>query len=178
MLSSLIALTILQAAPAEAPPQPPVTISPCRNDPAFAAFDFWVGEWDVYATGSDEKMADSRIEKPHNGCGVIETWMPLSGPGGNSISNLEPATGRWHQKWVGARPGMVEFEGGPVGNGMILTGYWADVGGPGRHGLIRMTYTPQPDKSVRQFGEVSYDHGQSWETSFDLTYRRKSGDAE
>lgn len=175
MLSTLIAITLLQSSGAQAAPSPTpsVTVSPCRQEPAYAAFDFWVGEWDVYPAGQDAKIADSRIERPGNGCAVVENWMPLQGPGGNSITNLEAGTGRWHQKWVGGAPGMVEFEGGPVNGGMVLTGYWPNVGGPGRTGLIRMTYTVQDDGAVRQHGTVSYDHGVSWANSFDLIYRRK-----
>ena len=36
-----------------------------------------------------------------------------------------------------------------------------------------MTYTANEDGSVRQFGEASTDQGQTWQTSFDLTYRPK-----
>ena len=175
MLSHLALLAVLQAtAPQEVPDQP-ATVSPCEQLAAFAAFDFWVGEWDVYDNGApDDKVADSTIQRLHNGCAVVELWQPLRGAGGSSLNHLDPATGRWHQKWVGAAPGMVEFEGGPVANAMVLAGYWANVGGPGKTGLVRMTYTPQADKSVRQHGEVSYDHGVTWETSFDLIYRRKA----
>lgn len=175
MFSSLAAVFLLQASAADAPAPPPPSRSPCQLDPAFASFNFWVGNWDVYQAGQDTKIADSKIERPGPGCAIIETWMPLRGPGGNSISNYEPSTGRWHQKWVGSSPGMVEFDGGPVGNGMVLTGYWPNVGGPGRTGIVKMVYTLQPDKSVRQTGTVSYDHGASWEDSFDLIYRRKEG---
>ena len=30
--------------------------------------------------------------------------------------------------------------------------------------------TPNPDGTVRQFGEASGDHGQTWQPSFDFTY--------
>ena len=48
-----------------------------------------------------------------------------------------------------------------------------DLGGPGVHGLVRMTYTGNPDGSVRQYGEGSTDHGKTWQSSFDLIYRPK-----
>ena len=47
---------------------------------------------------------------------------------------------------------------------MVIEGKW---GGP----LVKITYTPNPDGSVRQFGEQSTDEGKSWATSFDLLYR-------
>jgi hypothetical protein len=172
MLAIAAALMIAQAAAAQAAPPPP----PCADE-AHAAFDFWVGEWDVYPNGKDTLVAHSRIEKLYGGCAIRENWMPLKGTGGGSLNNLDPATGRWHQEWIGSAPGRVEFDGGPADGKMVLTGYWAGVGGPGKDGLVRMTYTPEPDGSVRQYGEVSYDHGLTWATNFDLIYRRhKAGD--
>ena len=60
---------------------------------------------------------------------------------------------------------------------MVLTGHWANVVAKGQDGLIRMTYTPKPDGSVRQHGEQSIDHGLTWATSFDFIYKpRKAGE--
>ncbi|MCB2089449.1 MAG: hypothetical protein R3E18_00790 [Sphingomonadaceae bacterium] len=171
MLGLIASLALLQATGASAPqaaPPPP----PCSGE-EFAAFDFWVGEWDVYPNGTDRKIADSRIEKLYGGCAVRENWMPLRGAGGGSLNNLDPESGRWHQTWIGSSPGRVEFEGGPVDGGMVLTGFWRNVNGPGQHALIRMTYTKQPDGSVRQHGEASTDQGVTWQTSFDFIYRSK-----
>ncbi len=39
--------------------------------------------------------------------------------------------------------------------------------------LIRMTFTPIDERTVRQFGETSTDGGKRWATSFDLYYHRK-----
>ena len=48
--------------------------------------------------------------------------MPLNGADGGSLNSMEPETGRWHQTWIGSSPGRVEFVGGPVADGMVLTG--------------------------------------------------------
>lgn len=169
---AILALLFMQATPAEGAPAAPPSPPAC-DSPEHAAFDFWVGEWDVYRHGTETKVAESRIERLHNGCAVREQWMPLRGAGGSSLNHFDPVTRRWHQKWVGQVPGSVEFEGGLVEGRMVLNGYWPGVGGPGRDGLVRMTYTPSPDGSVRQHGEVSYDHGLTWSDSFDFDYRRK-----
>jgi len=162
-----IALLFAQASAAQVAPPPP---SPCA-DAAHAQFDFWVGEWDVYPNGSDKLVAHSRIEKLYGGCAIRENWMPLKGTGGGSLSNLEPATGRWHQTWIGSAPGRVEFEGGLAGGKMVLTGFWRGSGPKGEDGLTRMTYSPAADGSVRQLGEFSADHGLTWQASFDFIYR-------
>lgn len=160
-------LTIMQQG-SVAPPVA-LTPNPCAAE-EFAAFDFWVGEWDVFQTGTDRQVATSRIEKVSGGCAVRETWMPLQGGGGVSLTTLDPQTGNWHQLWVGAQPGRIFFEGGPVDGAMVLTGYWG-LDAEGRANLVRMTYTLGEDGSVRQLGESSIDHGRTWGAGFDLTYR-------
>lgn len=170
MILTALALALAQTAATQAPaaPAPPPT---CEGE-TYEAFDFWVGEWDVYPTNGGDKVADSRIEKVSVGCAIHETWMPLSGRGGTSISAYDPATGGWHQLWVGAAPGRVFFDGGKVGEAMVLTGYWGRDAS-GNRTLIRMTYTLEEDGSMRQYGQASSDHGRSWSDSFDFTYRAK-----
>lgn len=170
MFTSAIALLIAQqAAPAATPPPPP----PCEGE-QFSAFDFWVGEWTVFAPGRDAPVAESRIEKLYAGCAIRENWMPLSGRGdGGSLSAYDPATKGWTQTWVGSAPGPVYFAGGPANGGMVLTGAWPGSGPNGENGLTRMTYSRLDDGAVRQHGEFSGDHGLTWTTTFDFTYRRK-----
>ena len=155
--------------PEPAPAAPP---DPCAAE-QFFAFDFWIGEWDVYRTGTETQVATSHIEKVSNGCAVRETWMPLQGGGGTSITSLDPHSGTWRQMWVGAQPGQIEFEGGPVDGDMVLTGYWGRTP-EGAPNLVRMTYSLEGDGSVRQYGQASTDHGRTWSDSFDLTYRPKA----
>jgi len=172
MLTKLTALALIQATAAQTPtPSPAPAKPPACDSEVYAGFDFWLGEWDVYPNGKDTKVADSRIQRLHNGCAVLESWMPLKSAGGTSLNHYDVDTGIWHQKWVGSSPGAVEFSGGVADGKMVLTGNWPSPGAP--HTLIRMTYTRNEDGSVRQFGEASTDHGISWQTSFDFIYRPK-----
>ena len=171
MLTSFLTLLVAQTAasgPAPTPPPAPPTCEGANHE----AFDFWIGEWDVYANGADAKVADSRIEKVSAGCAVRETWMPLRGRSGSSVSTYDPSDGRWHQLWIGGAPGRVMFDGGPVGETMVLIGYWGTdaVGNPS---LVRMTYSVQENGAVRQYAQASSDHGVTWSDSFDFIYRRK-----
>ena len=163
----VLALQSAQAAPT--PPAPP----PACDSEAHAGFDFWVGEWEVFPNGQDKKVAESRIERKHNGCAILENWMPLRGGGGTSLNHYDEAAGQWRQKWVGSSPGAVEFVGGLTDGRMVLTGNWPSPQAP--QTLVRMTYTKNEDGSVRQFGESSTDHGVSWQTAFDFIYRPKKG---
>ena len=168
---ALALLTLQAGSPVTAPSPPP----PC-SAPAYAAFDFWVGEWDVYPNIKEPAkaplIAHSRIEKLYGGCAIRENWMPLKGADGGSLNAPDPVTGRWHQYWLDSSGGRVNFDGGPVAGGMVLTGFWRGVNGPGKDGLVRMTYTRIDADSVRQFGELSEDQGLTWTTSFDFLYRR------
>ena len=177
MLADLAAAALMmQLASADATPDESATAAessapPACNSPGHAGFDFWLGEWDVYPNGRTDKVANSRIERLHGGCAVLESWMPLKGGGGTSLNHYDPHTHIWHQKWVGSSPGAVEFSGGATEGRMVLTGNWPQPGAP--HTLIRMTYTANEDGSERQHGEASTDHGLSWQTAFDFIYRPK-----
>ncbi len=172
-MSFIAAILVAQAAAVAAPPPPPK----CEGE-TYAALDFWVGEWDVYPNGQDAPVARSRIEKLYNGCAIRENWMPQSGNNGGSLTGYNPATQRWHQTWIGAAPGPAYFDGGPAGDKMVLTGWWAGSGPNGEDGLTRMTYSRHEGGAVRQFGEFSADHGLTWTPSFDFVYRPHKKSAE
>lgn len=165
-----MAFLLAQAAAPATPPAPP----PRCEASEYRVFDFWIGEWDVYRAGSDVLNARSKIERVSAGCAIRETWMPLAGGAGGSISGRDPGTGRWHQTWHGASPGPVYFDGGMAAGEMVLTGWWPGSGPNGEDGLVRMRYSRLDDGTVRQHGEFSADHGVSWSTSFDLIYRPKA----
>lgn len=171
----LLAASLLVAQAAVAQAAPPAV--PCSGE-NHAALDFWVGEWDVYRNGSETLVAHSTIEKLYAGCAIRETWMPLSGKSGGSLSGYDPATGRWHQTWVGSTAGVVHFEGGPAEGKLVLTGWWAGSGPNGEDGLTRMTYSRVQHGAVRQFGEFSSDHGLTWAASFDFIYRPRAQDGD
>ena len=167
MIILLTAALALQAAPSQPATPPP----PACTSPEHRAFDFWVGEWDVYPAGSDKLAAHSKIERLYGGCAIRENWMPLSGAAGGSLSSYATDDRRWRQTWVDGSNSRVDFVGGLVGDKMVLVGDWKGVNGPGKDAMIRMTYSRNADGSVRQLGEQSLDFGVSWGPNFDFTYR-------
>ena len=162
-----LAASVQAPAPPASPPAPP---PPACATPQHRAFDFWVGAWDVYATGTDQLVAHSLIERRYAGCTIRENWMPLRGQGGGSFSSWRPGTNHWRQTWVDSSGAWVEFTGGMDGNAMVLTGPWAGAAN-GRDGIVRMRYTPEANGAVRQRGQVSTDNGATWTDSFDFSYR-------
>jgi hypothetical protein len=170
MLAAILVLAAQSAAPAPAPATPPAPPPPACATPQHRQFDFWVGSWDVYATGTDRLVAHSLIERRYNGCAIRENWMPLQGQGGGSFSAWRPGASRWQQTWVESTGTWVEFSGGMDGNAMVLTGPWAGAAN-GQDGIVRMRYSPEANGAVRQHGQVSTDNGATWTDSFDFTYR-------
>ncbi len=157
--------------PSRASAQPAIEKpAPCASS-EYRQFDFWVGRWDVYPTGQDKLIAHSLIESVYGGCGVRENWMPLSGADGGSLNIYVPREDAWRQTWIDSQGARVEFKGGWTGRAMVLEGLWSNVLGPGEDALVRMTYTKAGDGTVRQFGEMSQDQGETWTSGFDFTYR-------
>ena len=163
---------------AQTPPLPSVASRP----PACATaehrqFDYWVGYWDVYRTGTETLVARSLIERRYNGCAIRENWMPLNGQQGGSFSVWHPPARQWRQLWVDSSNGWVEFTGGLVDGAIELTGPWAGSGPNGENGIVRMRYTREAGGTVRQHGQVSIDNGRTWAPSFDFTYRPSANPA-
>jgi hypothetical protein len=167
MLRTLLALA-LAATPAAA--QAPKGAA-C-DDAQHRQFDFWVGRWSVSPTGKDDVVAESLIEKLYAGCGIRENWMPKNHQDGGSLNAYVPTERAWRQTWIDSDGGRADFTGTWNGKAMVLVGTWPAP--DGRMRIVRMTYTPNADGSVRQFGEASIDNGSTWTPDFDFTYRKST----
>jgi len=176
---SLIALLLAAAAPQSAPPPAPATTPPkppkvdCA-DADHRAFDFWTGDWDVFATGSTTRVAHSKIEKIV-GCAISETFDQFTGPGGKpidyhgrSISAYVPADRGWRQYYVDTGGSAATLTGGIVDGAMVLV----SKNGPVTN---RMTVKANTDGSVDQRGEFSTDGGKTWSPGYDFTYWPRLG---
>lgn len=152
-------------------------IPACDGQPAFAALDFWVGDWDVFV--GTQKVGEDRVQKTLNGCAITESWAAAGGGEGFSLFYVDPADLRWRQVWVTGRalaPGGVKekhlVETLPHGS-LRFQGTVRDTAG--RTWLDRTTLTPLPDGTVRQRIEISRDGGETREATFDAVYRQRSG---
>jgi hypothetical protein len=173
MIHAILLAALLQTAPAAAPaPPPPVDCT----DLDHSAFDFWIGEWDVSATGTDTVVARSTISPTAGGCAIEEDYRQTVGPGGVpatyhgvSFSTFDQRRGGvWRQFYMDSNGAVTVFEGGLSDAGAMV------MQAAGRPGSIqRMTVSPQPDGSVRQVGESSTDDGETWGPGYDFTYRRR-----
>lgn len=136
------------------------------------AFDFWIGEWDAYVTGTENLAGRSSIRSEDGGCVITEHWQSQqAGFSGRSLNMYDRATGQWNQYWMDSTGEITRFVGGPHEGGMRLTDPANVTAGQPQH-HTRMTFSVNPDGSVRQHGETSPD-GAVWTSRYDFTYRRR-----
>ena len=139
------------------------SLDPCGS-PEHRQFDFWVGEWRIETVSGLGGW--NSIAREFLGCVLVERYSGLTGLPAGFSQNFYHG-GKWHQNWVdGQASNPLWLEGGLNERGeMVMT----SVGeGP----LTRVTWTPNPDGTVRHHSERSEDGGVTWTTYFDGRYVR------
>lgn len=152
---------------------------PCST-PAHRQFDFWLGEWEAFATNGS-KAGDSKVSLMLDSCTLLEEWTSTSVQNGlryagKSFNTFNATTGNWQQTWVDNTGRTNEYlKGSFTKNKMAFTSdpfpFIKDT-----MAIRRMTFTNLEDNTLRQHGEISKNNGQSFQTEYDLKYRRKVGD--
>jgi len=172
IILSLLLLIPLSVAAQETASDSATLARPC-NSAEYRQFDFWIGDWSV--TSGEEPAGTNSIHPIHNGCALQENWQG-SGEGGisgTSFNLYDQATGRWHQTWVDDSGTLLLLDGGLQDGVMILSGQRPALDGSGMV-VHRISWTPNPDGSVRQLWEASKDEGGKWATLFDGLYSKTS----
>jgi len=145
--------------------------SEAQENENYRAFDFWLGEWVVYKTGTSDTLGFSTIETIIDSFAIQETYQNArSKYRGTSINKYNGATGQWEQYWIDNTGLTLYLKGQRIENQMILQNM-IDTG-DGNIGN-RITWTDHSDGSVQQVWEQSYDEGESWSKQFDGTYIKK-----
>ena len=141
---------------------------PCAT-PEHRAFDFWIGEWQVRTP--DGKLAgENRITREYDGCVLHERYDTGRGYSGESLNTFDAGRKVWHQTWVDTDGTLLLLEGGIRNGSMVLEGQTAAA-----DALVtqhRITWTPNPDGTVRQLWQSTDPKG-VWTTAFDGLYTRK-----
>jgi tetratricopeptide (TPR) repeat protein len=146
---------------------------PCMNNAQARQFDFWIGDWDVYRTGTNMLQGHSAIENASGGCMILENWYSVVGPyKGKSMNFVDPATGKWRQVWIGSDGTPGEFSNG-VYKDSVMQFESETHDTAGRKIIGRFRFFNLASDRVRQFKESSPDNGNTWTTDYDLTYIRR-----
>lgn len=140
---------------------------PCVNDARYRAFDFWVGDWDVFA--GTQQVGHNRIERLLEGCLLMENWTDGYGNSGKSLNYFDPAVGRWKQNWVDENGGVVWYEGEVKDGEMRYAG--ENIAADGKKQLTHCRLTSLADGTVHHVIETSKDDGKTWTKGFDAIYR-------
>ena len=127
----------------------PVSAAPC-DARAHRQFDFWLGVWNVHTP--DGKLAGTnRIESEYEGCVLHERYDTGRGYRGESLNIYDAQRKVWHQTWVDTSGLLLLMEGGLRDGSIVLEG--ETLGTDGSTSKHRITWTPNPDGSVRQLWE-------------------------
>jgi hypothetical protein len=149
---------------------PPPRQPPPRCDAAeYRQFDFWVGDWEV-KTPNGQTAGQNTITRELDNCVIKERWRGTGGMTGESFNIWDRTTKRWHQTWVSSTGALLLLDGEFRDGAMRMTGESIGPNGPVHN---RITWTPNPDGTVRQFWETSADKGKTWTVAFDGLYRKK-----
>jgi hypothetical protein len=147
----------------------PAEERPVCRDPNYRAFDFWAGDWDVYAQDQPrEKVAHVLVESILGRCVLHEIYEAMDGHKGESFSIYDASRHTWHQTWVTDHGRLLTIEGGIREGAMVLEG--SDRGSDGKSRLVRGTWHPEKD-GVREVAVRSTDGGATWVPWFDLSFR-------
>ncbi len=148
---------------------------PCMGNAQARQFDFWVGEWEAFVTGTNNLAGLSRIEMASGGCMILENWTSMGGLfNGKSMNFVDPVSGKWKQIWVGSgtAPNATEFLNGEYRDGAMRFDFETTTP-QGVKQLVHFHFYNQGPDQVRQFHETSIDEGKTWVTTYDFTYKRK-----
>lgn len=149
---------------------------PCSN-PVYRQFDFWIGEWEAYATNG-EKAGDSKISVILDSCIILEEWTSTAVTqglrfAGKSFNTYNAVTKQWQQTWVDNAAGSTEYLEGKFEDRKIIFLTKPFPFAQDSMAIRRLTFFNLGADKVRQLGEISKDNSATWLTEFDLEYRRK-----
>lgn len=148
----------------------PVPPPPCSTA-KYHQFDFWIGNWTV--TSSGQPAGTNSIHPILNDCALQENWQGTGGTTGTSFNIYDQATDKWHQTWIDDSGTLLQLDGGLQDGSMVMLGQRPAPDGNGMT-THRISWTPNPDGSVRQLWDASRD-GETWTVLFDGLYQKAAG---
>ena len=152
-------------------------IYPCSKEPHSHDFDFWIGDWNVYPTGSQFLVGNSHVEPMAGGCALLENWTSTQAQSGKSFNYYDEQSGKWEQDWVGSggfAGARQRYYSGEYKNGAMHFTY-ETIGAKGEKQTGNFIFYNIDKDTVRQYQDVSSDDGKTITVQYDFTYVRKKG---
>jgi tetratricopeptide (TPR) repeat protein len=70
-------------------------VYPCSKEPRNHDFDFWIGDWNCYRTGTQILSGTSHVEAMAGECAILENYSATQAYSGKSFNFYDPITGKW-----------------------------------------------------------------------------------
>ncbi len=150
---------------------------PCSSE-LYKAFDFWLGDWEVYSNADGVLQGLDTIVKQNNDCLLYQHWRQqtdaykpagaLNRLEGRSVSMFD--TEVWRQVWTDNGGTFMPLKGGLVDGNMVLTSEFDNPSWP----IYKWHWEPQSDGTIYNYGFVSTNQGETWNKYFDITYRPRN----
>ncbi|MDR5591621.1 hypothetical protein [Christiangramia sp. SM2212] len=139
--------------------------------PDHAAFDFWVGDWEVFNVNGD-KVGENLVMKLEDNCILNENWQSVKAGSGKSYNYFDPSDKTWNQLWISNTGNIIKLKGKAEPNKMTLRSEIQD----GKNGKFynQITWTKNEDGSVTQNWEIFDENGELTGNAFKGIYRKKN----
>ena len=144
-----------------------VNALPCLRMQEYRQLDFWIGQWRVYDTKTNQLAGTSEISNGLEGCVILESWQPVAGMAGKSMSMYNATDKKWRQTYMDEGGILSDYDGEWIEDTMHFKLRSSN------DALVKMTFYKKPNGEVQQIGKTSKDNGVTWEMQYDLTYRKK-----
>lgn len=142
---------------------------PCLTNEKSRLFDFWIGEWNVIASGRTAGI--NIITRANGGCVIHESHTTSGAYLGQSINFLDPEDNLWKQYWVGSSGDVYSFNEIESENGKLIFLAKSKVSGTETWTRLSFTHNSEKDE-VSQIFECSTDSGETWKTGFNGLYQK------
>ena len=142
------------------------------DSPESRQMDFWIGEWEAsYVNNAAPAKSRNRVTKILDGCAILEefTGAPGIALDGRSYSVFDRATGEWKQTWVDNSGGYLDFVGTVVDGERVFARQLRRQGKTIRQ---RMVFRDVKPESFKWLWQRSDDDGATWQTNWEIDYRR------
>jgi tetratricopeptide (TPR) repeat protein len=149
-------------------------IYPCSREPRNRDFDFWIGDWNCYRTGTQILSGYSHVESIAGGCAILENYTSTQAYTGKSFNFYDTITAKWEQDWIGSGGSgdRQHYYQGEFKDGAMHFSYeTTNPGGQKVKGTFIFYFIDKD--TVRQYQDVTDENGKTLSVTYDLTYQRK-----
>lgn len=148
---------------------------PCCSE-SHRAFDFWVGDWNVYNT-EDKLVGTNRIVSMQDGCVLQENWVASDQSNtGTSYNYFDGNDSTWNQLWISNTGYILKLKGNVDRSGAMILRSELLKSPKGTY-YHQISWTKNKDGSVTQRWDILNKDGDLINKAFEGIYRKKQQDA-